>query len=62
MMLSKKKKATKQKEELTTVAIYRQDLKELEKMCMKGDLFRDKLGDIITFYKLFEKEQKKEKI
>jgi len=37
--------------ELTTVAIYREDLKSLAEMCNKSELFRDKLHEIIQKFK-----------
>lgn len=33
---------------VTTVAIYREDLKALADMCRKGENFRDKLHQIIS--------------
>ena len=36
---------------VTTVAIYRIDLKDLAEMCRKNENFRDKLHEVIKFFK-----------
>jgi hypothetical protein len=36
---------------VTTVQIYRIDLKKLEQMCKKGEYFRDKIHEILEKFK-----------
>ena len=44
-----------EEEKLTTIAIYKEDIKDLEKLMKRGERYRDKIHELI----LKEKQRKK---